>query len=88
MTNPIAGLSDDVVRTLLNVGASFAALQIAADVIEKTSFDDQDVAGINWLPVGLRAHTLARVIDASEAVREELREIDARVLVLTGSTAP
>jgi hypothetical protein len=62
---------------------------VAADVIEKTAFDDDDVEAINWLPVAMRAHTVARIIDAAESIREELREIDARVLLLThGSTAP
>lgn len=89
MTTPIADLDDTVIRQLLNVGASFAALQVAADVIEKTAFDDDDVEAINWLPIGIRAHTVARILDATEAIREELREIDGRVLALThGATAP
>jgi hypothetical protein len=84
--SPVAGLDDGQIRQLLNVGASFAALQVVADVIEKTAFDDDDVEAIGWLPIGVRTHTLARIIDAAEAIREELREIDGRVLVLTGST--
>lgn len=86
--SPIAELTEDQVRQLLNVGAAFAALQVAADVIERTRFDDEDVQAIDWLPFGIRAHTVARIIDAAEAIREELREIDGRVLVLTGATAP
>jgi hypothetical protein len=84
MTSPLEGLSDDDLRTTLNVGATFAALQVAADVIEKAAFDDDDVTGINWLPTELRLHTVARLIEAAEAIREELREIDARILVLSG----
>lgn len=85
--SPVAGLSDDQLRMLLNVGASFAALQVAADVLEKASFDDEDVTAIGWLPIGMRTHTVARVIDAAEAIREELRALDGRLLVLTGATA-
>lgn len=82
MTNPIEGLDGGVVKQLLNVGATFAALQMAADVIEKAQFDVDDVEGMQWLPLELRAHTVARVLDAVEAVREELRHIDGLLLEL------
>lgn len=82
MTNPIEGLDGGVVKQLLNVGATFAALQMAADVIEKAQFDVDDVEGMQWLPIELRAHTVARVLDAVEAVREELRHIDGLLLEL------
>jgi hypothetical protein len=88
MTSPLADLSDDQVRKLLNVGSAFAALQVAADVVEKTAFDDDDVEAIGWLPLELRMHTIARIIDAAEAIREELREIDGRTLLLTGTETP
>ena len=84
----IADLNTDTLRQLLNIGAAFAALQVAADVIERAAFDDDDVEGIKQLPLDLRAHTTARIIEAAEAIREELREIDARIIALTidGST--
>lgn len=84
MTSPLAALEDEQLKQLLNVGATFAAVQVAADVFEKSAFDDDDVEAINWLPIALRTHTVARLIDAAEAIREELRELDARILVLTG----
>lgn len=83
MTSPIVDIDEDVVRKILNVGAAFAALQVAADVIEKVAFDDDDVQGITWLPIGLQVHTKARILEAAEAIREELREIDAALLTLT-----
>jgi hypothetical protein len=84
VSSPLAGLTEDQLRQVLNVGATFAALQVAADVLEKTAFDDDDVEAINWLPVAMRTHTVARLIDAAEAIREELREVDGRILMLTG----
>jgi hypothetical protein len=83
MTSPLEGLTDEQLRKVLNVGSAFAALQMAADVVERAHFDDDDVEAIGWLPAGLRMHTVARVIDAAEGIREELREIDARILLLT-----
>lgn len=86
--SPLADLTDDQVRQLLNVGATFAALQMTADLFEKSCFDDDDVEAIGWLPMGIRAHTVARLLEAAEAIREELREVDGRLLVLTGATEP
>ena len=82
MTNPLTGLDDDTVKKLLNVGATFAALNVAVDVLEKASFDADDVEAIQWLPIGLRTHTVARIIDAVESMREELRFIDGLLLEL------
>jgi len=88
MSNPIAELDDDVIKQLLNVGSTFAAINVAVDVLEKASFDDDDVEAIGWLPIGLRAYTTARILDAVVGLREELREIDGRLLLLTGAPEP
>jgi hypothetical protein len=52
MTSPLEGLTDEQLRKLLNVGSAFAALQMAADVVERAHFDDDDVEAIGWLPTG------------------------------------
>lgn len=84
MTSPISELSDDEIRKILNVGATFAAIQVAIDVLEKAAIDDDDAEAIGWLPLELRLHTVARLLDAADGIREELREIDAQLLSLTG----
>lgn len=81
--SPLAGLDDVTLRKLLNVGSAFAAIQLSADVLERASLDDDDIEAIGWLPIGLRTHTIARLIDATVALREELDEVDARLLLLT-----
>lgn len=83
MTSPIAGIDTGVIRQLLNVGASFAALQIVAQIVESLGFDDLDTAGIDMLPLDLRTHTLARIVEATVDLREELRHIDGLLITLT-----
>lgn len=83
--SPVAELTDDQIRALLNVGASFACMQIAADVLEKGGFAEEEIEAIGWLPMEIRAHTVARTIEAAEAIREELRSLDGVILALTGT---
>jgi hypothetical protein len=83
MSSPLDGLTEGQVRQTLNLGASFAVFQILADVIEKLGFDSEDAEAITWLPMGLKTHTIARIIDAAEAIREELRNVDGELLGLT-----
>lgn len=83
MSNPFEALEDGPIRQLLNVGAAFAALQIVADIVEKVEFDEDDAEGITWLPVALQVHTKARILEAVELLREEVRHIDGLLLELT-----
>ena len=82
MRNLLNRIDPDIVKQLLNVGASFAAIMVAADAMEKAGFGDDEVEAISWLPEEVRAETVSRLIDAAEAIHEELRELDGRLLIL------
>lgn len=87
MTAPEAAFlatDEQTLKRLLNVGASFAAIHVAIDCFEKGNLDDEDLAGIQSLPQGLRLHTVARLLDCAEAFREELRVLEGYLLLLTG----
>lgn len=80
MTNPIVDLDVDQLRKLLNLGAAFAAANIAADVLERAAFDSDDAEALTWLPLSIRMETVARLLDCADAMREELRQLDAVLL--------
>lgn len=78
----------DAARAVLNVGAGFAALQVATDLLERAPLDDEDFAAIAELPDLLRMNTVARVLDATESLRASLRDLDFRLLTLHDAEAP
>jgi hypothetical protein len=87
-TPDLTGVSVETAKALLNAGASFAILQIAASILEDGLLDEDDVAALGWLDQidpGMRMHAHARMLDATEAIREAVREVDGLLLVLTGS---
>jgi hypothetical protein len=83
VTAPLSYVDSDTLRALLNVGAAFACAQMAADILEKGALDDEEAAALGWLPDDMRLQLVARFLDASEAIREGVRDLDGFLVAHT-----
>lgn len=70
---------------LVNAGASYRAAYIAADTWADAPFEDEEIAALLSLDEEDRMAFTAGLIRLAEVIRENLRDLDGRILQLTTS---
>lgn len=75
---------EDVVN-LMSLAATFTVTEDAIQNLESVPFDDVEIDALALLDEDHRMRLIARLVEIAETLREVSRELDGRVLQLTGA---